>query len=228
MGIAGRRPRPLQLWTLLEIRPLQSLEPFVLFCFVFYKNWASLIAQLVKNLPAMQETWVRSLGWEYPLEKGKATHSNTEPAVQSMGLQRVGHDWATFTLTSNRHLVQAWWATLLHKAHRYHGRECELPPYQVWKPHCSACDRKKAVTVFCRLGLPYRIDQQWDLSARSGAWGEGMCMCLSPSVLSDCDPLDCSPPESCVHGILHARILKWIAVPISRGSSPPRDQTRVS
>ena len=37
---------------------------------------ASLIAQLVKNPPAMQETWVRSLGWEDPLEKGKATHSS--------------------------------------------------------------------------------------------------------------------------------------------------------
>ena len=37
---------------------------------------ASLVAQLVKNLPAMQETWVGSLGWEDPLEKEKATHSN--------------------------------------------------------------------------------------------------------------------------------------------------------
>ena len=40
-------------------------------------SWASLVAQLVKNPPAMWETWVRSLGWEYPLEKGKATHSTT-------------------------------------------------------------------------------------------------------------------------------------------------------
>ena len=39
-------------------------------------TWASLVAQLVKNLPAMQETWVQSLGWEDPLEKGKATHSS--------------------------------------------------------------------------------------------------------------------------------------------------------
>ena len=44
-------------------------------------NWgfskrASLVAQLVKNLPAMWEAWVRSLGWEDPLEKGKATHSS--------------------------------------------------------------------------------------------------------------------------------------------------------
>ena len=37
---------------------------------------ASLMAQLVKNLPAMWETWVQSLGWEDPLEKGKATHSS--------------------------------------------------------------------------------------------------------------------------------------------------------
>ena len=39
-------------------------------------SWASFVAQLVKNPPAMWETWVWSLGWEYPLEKGKATHSS--------------------------------------------------------------------------------------------------------------------------------------------------------
>jgi len=38
--------------------------------------FASLVAQMVKNLPSMQETWVRSLGWEDPLEKGKGTHSS--------------------------------------------------------------------------------------------------------------------------------------------------------
>ena len=58
---------------------------------------ASLVGQLVKNPPVMQETWVRSLGWEDPLEKGKATHS-TIPAwripwtVESLRLQRVGRD----------------------------------------------------------------------------------------------------------------------------------------
>ena len=39
-------------------------------------SWASFVAQLVKNLPAMRETWILSLGWEDPLEKGKATHSS--------------------------------------------------------------------------------------------------------------------------------------------------------
>ena len=37
-------------------------------------SWTSLVDQLVKNPPAMKETWVRFLGWKYPLEKGKATH----------------------------------------------------------------------------------------------------------------------------------------------------------
>ena len=39
-------------------------------------SWLFLVTQTVKNLPAMQETWVQSLGWEYPLEKEKATHSS--------------------------------------------------------------------------------------------------------------------------------------------------------
>ena len=38
------------------------------------KHWVSLVPQMVKNLPAMQETWVRSLGWENPLEESMATH----------------------------------------------------------------------------------------------------------------------------------------------------------
>ena len=41
--------------------------------------WASLVAQMVKNLPAMQEIWVQSLGWEDLLEKGMATHSSMLP-----------------------------------------------------------------------------------------------------------------------------------------------------
>ena len=60
-------------------------------------DWTSLVVQLVKNLPAMWETWVLSLGWEDPLEKGKATHSSILAwrvpwTLQSMGSQRVGHE----------------------------------------------------------------------------------------------------------------------------------------
>ena len=62
----------------------------------------SLVAQMVKRLSAMQETWIQSLGWEDPLEKEMVAHSSTlawkipwteEPGrLQSMGWQRVGHD----------------------------------------------------------------------------------------------------------------------------------------
>ena len=82
-------------------------ELMVVLFLVFLRNLHtnSLVAQMVKYLPAMQETWVQSLGQEDPLEKEMATHSSTlawkitwteEPCrPQSMGLQRVGHDWVT-------------------------------------------------------------------------------------------------------------------------------------
>ena len=82
------------------------------------------VAQMAKNLPARQETKVRSLGWEVPLEKVMAIHSSIlarripwteEPGgLQSVGLQRVGHDWATNILVpselprmdSNKYLLE--------------------------------------------------------------------------------------------------------------------------
>ena len=63
-------------------------------------SWASLVAQPVKNPPAMRETWVPSLGWEDPLEEGMAIHSSIlawreEPdGLQSTGSQRVRYNWA--------------------------------------------------------------------------------------------------------------------------------------
>ena len=74
----------------------------------FWNFFASLVAQMVKCLPAMWETRVWSVGWEDLLEKKMATHSSIlawritwteEPGgLQSMGSQRVGHDWATSLL----------------------------------------------------------------------------------------------------------------------------------
>ena len=53
-------------------------------------------------------------------------------------------------------------------------------------------------------------------------------MFITQSCPTLCDPMDCSPPGSSVHGILSARILEWVAIPFSRGSSQARDQTQVS
>ena len=65
-------------------------------------SWGFLVAQTVKNPPAMRETWIQSLDWEDPLEEGMATYSSIlaweipwtgKPGgLQSMELQRVGHD----------------------------------------------------------------------------------------------------------------------------------------
>ena len=64
-------------------------------------------------------------------------------------------------------------------------------------------------------------------------FGKGFCKTESESVVTQscltlCDPMDYSPPDSSVHEILKARILEWVAIPFSRGSSQPRDWTRVS
>ena len=92
-----------------------------------YKIRAYLVAQMVKNLPAMQETQVWSLGWEEPLEKGRATHFSTltwkipwteEPGgLQSMGLQRVGHHWTTTTTIIH----------ILAGPGEFHGKMYEMP-----------------------------------------------------------------------------------------------------
>ena len=82
--------------------------------------WASLVAQTIKNLPAMQEIQVQFLGWKDSLEKGMATHSSIlawripwaeEPGgPQSMGSQRVKHDWVNNTFyCCHKKLPKAKW-----------------------------------------------------------------------------------------------------------------------
>ena len=83
-----------------------GLQPWI---YIWSTLSDSLVAQMVKNLPAMRETQVQFLGEEDPLEKGMATHSSILPwripwteklgRLQSMGLQRAGHNCTTNTLT---------------------------------------------------------------------------------------------------------------------------------
>ena len=93
-------------WYLLSLSTIK-LKPLIVDKYLW---WASLVTQTVKNLPAMQETQVRSLGGEDPLEKGMATHFSVlawrspwteEPGgLGSTGSQRVRHDRATNTHTN--------------------------------------------------------------------------------------------------------------------------------
>ena len=102
----------------------------------------SLVAQTVKNLPAMWEIWVWSLGWEDPLEKGMATLSSIlawripwteEPGeLQSLGSQRVGHDWVTNTRSVDR-LIDLSIHPSIHSTIHYKGnREEGVKGFQVF------------------------------------------------------------------------------------------------
>ena len=97
-------------------------------------SWASLVAQLVKNPPVMQETWVRSLGWKDLLEKGMTTHSSTpvfwpgEFHGLYMGSQRVGRNWATFFTFTLFGLPS--WCSSKESACQY--RRCKRHGFDTW------------------------------------------------------------------------------------------------
>ena len=80
-------------WELMAVNLAKQLGVHLLNILLFW--WASLVAQLVKNPPAVQETWVWSLGWEDPLKKGKVTHSSIL-TWRIPWTVWVGHNWATF------------------------------------------------------------------------------------------------------------------------------------
>jgi len=100
-----------------------------------------MVVQTVKNLLAMQETWIQSLSWENPLENGMATHSSilawripwTEQpgGLQSTGLQRVRHNWTTNTFTG---ALQGQGTVPRHRAHQDRSRHLlALKPMAHWQ-----------------------------------------------------------------------------------------------
>ena len=162
-----------------------------------YFSWVYLVAQTVKNPPAKQETWVQSLGWEDPLEEGMATHSSILA-------------WRIFN--SNIHVPLS------------------LPQYKKQNSICiftsSCAPTSPEVTV--------TLDLVFILSLLFFIVYPNVYICIYiylyirdhfvhaqslQSCPTLCYPMDCSPPGSSVHGILHARILEWVAVPSCRGSS---------
>ena len=87
-------------------------------------------------------------------------------------------------------------------------------------PFCWSWSKLPGTGRLGSLGL-YSVElEQWCESERESAVAQ-LCLTL-------CDPVDCSPPGSSVHGILQARIVERVAISFSRGSSRPRDQTQVS
>ena len=104
-------------------------------------------------------------------------------------------------------------------------------PWGWWVCNCGSlcCSRSKSRSIFYRLPRAALSETSNNDSLRYHSFSACVhAQLLCRDSLTVCDPVDCSPSGSSVHGILQARILKWVAMPSSRGSSPPKDQTRVS
>ena len=151
----------------------------------------------------------------HALEKEMATHSSVLAwripgtgelgGLPSMGLHRVGHDWSDLAATSSYDPNLCYFY-------------CSLPP-----KYSSATDATKAIfriLPIARVSILFIHMSIWN-------W---KCESVSSSVV--CEPLrplmDSSLPGSSVPGILQVRILEWVAIPFSRGSSQPREWTLVS
>ena len=125
----------------------------------FLIEWASLMAQLVKNPPAMWETCVWSLGWEDPLEKEMATYSSILAwripwTVKSMELQRVRHDWGTITflhLGFWRHGLLKW----IDKSRKWFLGSSLLFKLIPWRTYSQSFPK------WCRLPPPHFWSWKW-------------------------------------------------------------------
>ena len=172
-------------------------------------NARSLVVQLVKNPPHWGRPefspWVSKIPWR--MERPALQYSGLENFV---GSQRVRHDWTAFT---SLHHVQ------LARVPGSNSRGCHSPPsLHAWS-HCHCASSPCSIVLI------------------HGSPGEKMSMCVCVCVcvclcfyfvlffgvrlwpkslqlyLTLCDPMDCSPPGSSVHGILQARMLEWVAMP---------------
>ena len=152
---------------------------------------ASLVAQTVKNLPAMQETWVQSLGWEVPLEKGMATHSS----------------------------ILGWripWTVYMAGCSPWSRKESDMTEWQTHThTHTHTHMTFMATNNFLRQKSLKTILHYINISVCC------CCCLVSKLFPFFFNSRDCSPPGSSVHGISQARILEWVAISFSSISPQP-------
>ena len=114
-----------------------------------------------------------------------------------------------FSKRGSRVVIPRWWRN------RIRG---PLSPQQIHQMIICVQSNSHRTTSECwwRTQMPRKANQ----SPQNEVW----CVLVTQSCLTLCIPMDCSPPGSSVCGILQARILEWVAIPFSRGSSQPRNQ----
>ena len=195
------------------------------------KGWmrASLVAQMVKHLPTVRETGVQSLGQEDPLEKEMATHSSIHAwkipwPKEPGGLYRPQGRKELDRLSD----LTYWWI-------RIRGL-WKLPDGWDWlRGKLSLVLMGRA--LLSKFLIQFSVDGQGCvpsllLGLRSNYGGVNKGNEDKSEVAQSgptlWDPMDCSLPCSSIQGIFQARVLEWVAISFSRGSSWPRNQTRVS
>ena len=178
-------------------------------------SWASLMAQKVKNPPAMWETWVWSLGWEVPLEEGMATH------------------WSILTWRIHGQRSLAGYSPWDHKesdtTERLSTAHRPVLQYFIpnrknhWNPQVGqmriTCEALKYTDFWCLPQTSKSESLKWDPGISILSSNLSASIYESRSVVSD--PLR-------PRGLLQARILEWVVFPLSRESSQLRDRTQVS
>ena len=119
---------------------------------------------------------------------------------------------------------------------RYSPTICQyVAPGSSREDHGLLLFRENPFPFFCRdcllqLSLIFTVGKYLlpILNSRCSVYLSYGLVLVAQLCLILCNPMDCSPPSSSVHGILQARLLGWVVIPFSRGSSQPRDQTQVS
>ena len=171
------------------------------------------MAQTVKRLSTMWETWVRSLGWEDSLEKEMATHSSALalkiPWTEELG---VGYyPWGCKESGTTERLHFLYFLSLLVRGRaRIRTLAVKCMPFFFFCGHAAHLSWTRIWT--CALSSNESTSPNYLSEVK-----------VTQSCPTLCDPMDCP-----VHVILQAGILDWVAVPFSSGSSQPRDQTQVS
>ena len=159
------------------------------------------MAQQIKNLPAIQKMWVQSLGQEDPLEEEITTHS-------SIPAWRI--PWTEDPMDGILPGSSVYWIL--------QARILEWVIVSFSRGSSWPRDWTRVSCIFCT--------GRWILY-HWATWLGCMCAKSLQSCLTLCDPMDYSPPGSSVHRIFKARILEWVTISFSRGSSWPRDWTHI-
>ena len=173
----------------------------------------------------MQGTQVPSLGWEDPLEEEMATHSSIfgwkipwmeEPGgLQSKGSQRIGHNWTTAHVHTGMGSSPWVWASISYSFQSHHSPRISCKwcaQYMLTRGSWGVLSLFVLLICICQLSFFFFFSK----------------VSVAKSCPTLCDCMDCSLPGSSVHGISQARLLEWVAIYFSRGSSQPRDRTWVS